>query len=120
MFTSRTFAPPRTCSSATSTAPAKSPASIRRRKRADPVTFVRSPISTKPVSAVELERLEAAQTRARGRCCGATRGAQAGDRRGDRRGVRGRRAAAAAGDVQEPVLGRSPRMSAAVTSGVSS
>ena len=52
MFTSRTLAPPRTCSSATSTAPAKSSASTRRRKRAEPVTFVRSPISTKPVSGV--------------------------------------------------------------------
>ena len=51
MFTSSRFAPPRTCSSATSTAPVKSPPSIRRRKRAEPVTFVRSPISTKPVSA---------------------------------------------------------------------
>ena len=50
MFTSRKFAPPRTCSSATSTAPAKSSASISRRNRAEPVTFVRSPIITKPVS----------------------------------------------------------------------
>ncbi len=50
MFTSRKFAPPRTCSRATSTAPWKSPASISRRKRAEPVTFVRSPIMTKPVS----------------------------------------------------------------------
>ncbi len=47
MFTSSRFAPPRTWSSATSTAPWKSPASIRRRKRAEPVTFVRSPIITK-------------------------------------------------------------------------
>ena len=50
MFTSSALAPPRTCSSATSTAPAKSPASTRRRKRDEPVTFVRSPIRTKPVS----------------------------------------------------------------------
>jgi hypothetical protein len=50
MFTSRRLAPPRTCSSATSTAPWKSSASIRRRKRAEPVTFVRSPTMTKPVS----------------------------------------------------------------------
>ena len=50
MFTSRRFAPPRTCSSATSTAAPKSPASTMRRNRAEPVTFVRSPISTKPVS----------------------------------------------------------------------
>ena len=51
MLTSIRFAPPRTCSSATATAPPKSSASIRRRKRAEPVTFVRSPIRTKPVSA---------------------------------------------------------------------
>ena len=50
MFTSSRFAPPRTCSSATSTAAPKSPASTMRRKRAEPVTFVRSPIRTKPVS----------------------------------------------------------------------
>ena len=50
MFTSRRFAPPRTCSSATSTEPWKSSASTRRRNRAEPVTFVRSPIITKPVS----------------------------------------------------------------------
>ncbi len=50
MFTSSRFAPPRTCSSATSTAAPKSPASTRRRNRAEPVTFVRSPIITKPVS----------------------------------------------------------------------
>ena len=50
MFTSRMFAPPCTCSSATSTAPWRSPASISRRNLAEPVTFVRSPIITKPVS----------------------------------------------------------------------
>src|SRR5438270_796101 len=50
MFTSSRFAPPRTCSSATSTAPAKSPDSMSRLKRAEPVTFVRSPMTTKLVS----------------------------------------------------------------------
>ncbi len=52
MFTSRRFAPPRTCSSATSSAPCQSSASTRRRKRAEPVTFVRSPTITKFVSGV--------------------------------------------------------------------
>ncbi len=52
MFTSMRFAPPRTCSSATSRACWKSPPSISRRKRAEPVTFVRSPIITKFVSSV--------------------------------------------------------------------
>ena len=50
MFTSSRFAPPRTWSSATSTAPLKSSASTSLRNRADPVTFVRSPTTTKPVS----------------------------------------------------------------------
>ena len=50
MFTSRRFAPPRTWSSATSRAPWKSPASIRRRKSDEPVTFVRSPIIVKLAS----------------------------------------------------------------------
>ena len=63
MFTSSRFAPPRTCSSATSTAPWKSFASIRRRKRAEPVTFVRSPTTTKPGVRPDHERLEAGEAR---------------------------------------------------------
>ncbi len=50
MLTSSRLAPPRTCSSATSTAAWWSSASISRRNRAEPVTLVRSPIITKPVS----------------------------------------------------------------------
>ena len=49
MFTSRMFAPPRTCSSATSVPPWKSFPSMSERKRAEPVTFVRSPIATNVV-----------------------------------------------------------------------
>ena len=119
MFTSRRFAPPRTCSSATSTAPPKSPLSTRRRNRAEPVTFVRSPISTKPVSCADLERLEAAEARA------------APARDGTRRGSRPRTAAAIARvcsgvePQHEPAMFRKPsransRRSAEVTSGVSS
>jgi hypothetical protein len=52
MLTSRRFAPPRTCSSATSTPPVKSPDSIRRLNFREPVMFVRSPIITKRVSGV--------------------------------------------------------------------
>ncbi len=74
MFTSRAFAPPRTCSSATSTAPAKSPDSTRRRKRAEPVTFVRSPIRTKPVSGPSSNGSSPLQ-RGRGTRGGGTRGA---------------------------------------------
>jgi hypothetical protein len=47
MLTSSTFAPLRTCWTATSTAASKSPASISLRKRAEPDTFVRSPTTTK-------------------------------------------------------------------------
>ena len=50
MFTSSRFAPPRTCSSATSTAAWWLSPSISRRNFADPVTLVRSPIITNPVS----------------------------------------------------------------------
>ena len=50
MFTSSAFAPLRTCSIATSTAASRSSASTSERNRAEPVTFVRSPIITNPVS----------------------------------------------------------------------
>ena len=50
MFTSRMFAPPRTWSSATSTAVEKSPFLISRANFADPVTFVRSPAIWKLLS----------------------------------------------------------------------
>ena len=50
MLTSSRFAPPRTCSIATSEAAWLSPASMRRRNRAEPDTLVRSPIMTNPVS----------------------------------------------------------------------
>ena len=51
MFTSSMFAPPRTWSTATSAASGYCPPSISRRNRAEPVTLVRSPTTTKPVSA---------------------------------------------------------------------
>ncbi len=50
MLTSRMFAPPRTWSSATSVAFEKSPEVMKRRNRADPETFVRSPIIWKLLS----------------------------------------------------------------------
>ena len=119
MLTSRMFAPPRTCSSATSTAPVKSSPSIRRRKRAEPVTFVRSPISTKPVSGPISNGSSPLQ-----------RGRRA--RLGERRAARGRATAAAIARVcsgvepqqlpamlRKPDAANSPR-SALVTSGVSS
>ncbi len=50
MFTSSRLAPPRTWSSATWTAPVKSPDSINRRNLIEPVTLVRSPMTTNLVS----------------------------------------------------------------------
>ena len=50
MFTSSALAPFRTCSIATSTAASRSSDSTSERNRADPVTLVRSPIITNPVS----------------------------------------------------------------------
>ena len=47
MFTSMMFAPALTCCNATASPPSKSFPSIRRRKTADPVTFVLSPIIVK-------------------------------------------------------------------------
>ena len=52
MFTSSRLAPPRTWSSATCTAPLKSPDSMRRRNRCEPVMLVRSPMVTNPLSGV--------------------------------------------------------------------
>ena len=73
MFTSRRFAPPRTWSSATSSAPWKSSASISRRKRAEPVTFVRSPTMTKFVSSAN-EKGSRPLNRVIDRCSGTSRG----------------------------------------------
>ena len=74
MFTSSRLAPPRTCSSATSTAAEKSSASISRLNRADPVTFVRSPIVTKPVSG-PISNVSRPLNRGRPSDCGNARGA---------------------------------------------
>ena len=102
MFTSRRLAPPRTCSSATSTAAWKSPDSTSRRKRAEPVMFVRSPIIVKLESGLSsngsrpLKRVAGAPLRNRAR-------RDALDRGHDLPDVLRRRAAAAADDVHEPV-----------------
>ena len=103
MFTSSRFAPPRTCSSATSTAPWKSSASISRRKRAEPVTFVRSPTTTKPVSG---SMTNGSSPEKRGRRAALRQAArrQALDGARDLARVLGRRSAAAADEVHEAVL----------------
>ena len=50
MLTSSRLAPPRPARGRPRSRPVTSSSSISRRKRAEPVTFVRSPIITKPVS----------------------------------------------------------------------
>ena len=102
MFTSRRLAPPRTCSSATSTAPAKSSASMSRRKRAEPVTFVRSPIITKPVSG-PISNGSSPLNRGAARLSGTCLGDCPWVSGHDGLDVFGRRAAAAADEVHEPV-----------------
>ena len=92
-------------------------ASIRRRKRAEPVTFVRSPIRTKPVSGPISNGSSPLKRGARAggtTACGASRA----PRRRSRPCARGR-AAAAAGDVQQAVVRELPEQRE-VTSGVSS
>ena len=67
----------------------------------------------------DVERLEAGEAQARARSS-APRAAEGRDRLGDRLDVRGRGAAAAAGDVDEAALARNRGCSAAVCSGDSS
>jgi hypothetical protein len=74
MLTSITLAPLRTCSSATSTAAAKSPAFTRPANLADPVTLVRSPTMMKFESG-RISRLSRPLQCAYGRGAGGRRGA---------------------------------------------
>ena len=113
MLTSSRFAPPRTCSRATSTAPWKSFASIRRRKRAEPVTFVRSPTTTKPVSGL-MTNGSRPENRGQPGALGNAPRRQPFDRAGNRVRVLRRRAAAAADEVHEPVLRERPQVAARV------
>src|SRR6056297_1051381 len=70
MFTSMTWAPLSTCWRATSSAPLKSPASISLRKRAEPVTLVRSPTFTNSESSSMLSGSRPLRRQARGRSGG--------------------------------------------------
>ena len=105
MLTSSRLAPPRTCSSATSTAPWWSSASISRRNRAEPVTLVRSPIITKPVSGPisngsrPLNRVARPAARRPAAAAGPATAAAICAM------CAGRRAAAAADDVDQPGVG---------------
>ena len=104
MFTSITLAPLRTCSAATSSAVAKSPARISSAKRRDPVTLVRSPIIRK----LESSRSTSGSSPAR-RVSGSGTGMRARGlalgRGGDGADVVRGGAAAAAHDVHEPARG---------------
>ena len=91
-----------------------------RRKRAEPVTFVRSPIITKPGVGPDLERLEAAEARRAAWRFGTRLAGQSLTRVRDRPDVLGRRAAAAADDVHEAGLGELARGSGSCRSGCSS
>ncbi len=114
MFTSSALAPDRTCSSATSTAASRSPASTSERNRAEPVTFVRSPIITNPVSGPSSKGSSPLQ-RVRGSRTGIRRWRNPFQGRRDLTDVLGGRAAAAADDVHEPVLGERAEVAARVS-----
>ena len=119
MFTSSRFAPPRTCSSATSTAPPKSSASIEpaEARRAGDVRALAD--HHEAGVGPDLERLQPAEPRradVSGTCLGDspwTAAAMACD-------VVGRRAAAAADDVHEAVARELAAGSRLVSSGCSS
>ena len=104
IFTSMICAPAATWSRATASAAVKSPAVISLRNFAEPVTFVRSPMLTKGMSAVKRERLEAGEAHQRRDRRDLAR-PDVADRLGDRADVVRRRAAAAADDVDEAVAG---------------
>jgi hypothetical protein len=102
---------------ATASAASYSPLRISLENFGEPVTLVRSPMLTKRVRA-QHQRLESAEARvALG--FGENVRRQAAHRFGDGADVRGRRAAASAGDIQPAVRAKS-RKSAAIDSGVSS
>src|SRR4029453_19291281 len=82
---------------------------MSRRKRAEPVTFVRSPTTTKPVSGPMAKGSSPAE-----RGLGASPRRQAPPRAGDLARVLGRGPAAPADDVDEPVLGEAPQEAARV------
>ena len=104
MFTSSRFAPPRTCSSATATPPWKSSASTSRRNFAEPVTFVRSPTMTKPVSGPTMNGSRPEKRGSR-EGSGTWRGGSPSTARRDLARVLRRRPAAAADEIDETVLG---------------
>ena len=101
MFTSRICAPPSTCWRATSSASSYCPARMSFAKRGEPVTFVRSPTFTKLESGRSTSGSRPESARAP-RDLGPQRAAaRPRTACGDRPDVVGRRAAAAADDVDE-------------------
>ena len=105
MFTSMSWAPLATCSRAMSIASSSPPSAMSRANLREPVTLVRSPTLTKvlPGGGMTTGSRPDRRVVAGGSAIG--RGGSAGDGRGDRRDVLRRRAAAAAGDVEQAVLG---------------
>ena len=113
MFTSSAFAPLRTCSIATSTAASRSSDSTSERNRAEPVTFVRSPIITNPVSG-PISNGSSPLQRVRARADGDRPRRDPLDRGRDLPDVLRRRPAAPADDVDEAVLGERAEVAARV------
>ena len=105
MFTSMSWAPLATCSRAMSTASSSAPSAISRANLREPVTFVRSPTLTNALPGGGMtSAFQAGQAGLAGRFRDLAR-RQTGDGRGDRGDVGRRRAAAAAGDVEQAVPG---------------
>ena len=113
MFTSSRFAPPRTCSSATSTAPWKSFASIEAAEPCRPGHVRALADDDEPGVRPDDERLETGEARPR-RALGHASRRQALDRANDRVRVLRRRPAAAADEVDEAVLGERAQVPARV------
>ena len=96
---------------------AKSPASISRRKRAEPVTFVRSPTTTNPVSG-PISNGSRPLNRGRATRAGTWRGLKTVDGARDPLDVLGCRPAAATDDVDEAVLGERAQQTAGDVGGL--
>ena len=114
MFTSISWAPFSTCWRAMSTASSSAPSAMSRANLREPVTFVRSPTLTNALPGGGITSGSRPDRRVvAGRLRDLAR-RQAGDRGGDRGDVVRRRAAAAAGDVEQAVRAptrRGPRPS---------
>ncbi len=105
MLMSMTWAPFSTCSRATSSASSNSSSLIRREKRAEPVTLVRSPTFTNRESCLIVERFQAAKAAVPGSISGILRGGISLMASCNRRDVIRCRTTATAEDVNKAFLG---------------